>query len=361
MNKFLITVISCLLLFVCCLVGGYFFIEKKIKEPLDISGRERVFEIKEGQGAKEIGKNLEKQGLIKNDFYFLFYIWKTNRGRNLKAGRYCLSSSQNIVEMVEKMMKGPIREEIKLTFPEGWRISEIEKRLNSVGLINSDEISKLKVKQFKKRYDFLKDAPDKVSLEGYLFPDTYFFRCPAPKVSCKNGKGEIIKCQNGDPKEIAEEFLDNFDKKLTPELREEIRNQGKSIFEIVTMASILEKEVQTVEDKKIVSGIFWKRIKENRPLESCATVAFILGKSNWSFDQMREEIAKAKEIDSPYNTYKYPGLPPGPISNPGIESIKAAIFPKESEYNYFLTDKTGKTHFAKTLEEHNENKLYYLK
>ena len=176
-----------------------------------------------------------------------------------------------------------------------------------------------------------------MELEGYLFPDTYEIR-----------RDEGIE-------EIVTKMLQNFDKKMTKDLKEELKRQNKTIFEIIIMASVLEKEVKILEDKEIVSGIFWKRIEEKMPLQSCATIAFIKGENQWQYSY------EDTRIKSPYNTYLNLGLPLGPISNPGIESIKAAIFPKESEYNYFLTDpETGKTIFSKTYEEHNANKSKYL-
>jgi len=131
------------------------------------------------------------------------------------------------------------------------------------------------------------------------------------------------------------------------------------------MASLLEKEVKTKEEKEIVSGIFWKRIKEGRTLDSCATIAYILRREDWAagawtFEEMRKEIARGKEIDSPYNTYKYLGLPLGPICNPGLESIMAAICPQNSEYWYYLSTPEGETVFSKTLEEHNTAQAKYL-
>ena len=147
---------------------------------------------------------------------------------------------------------------------------------------------------------------------------------------------------------------DNFDKKLTTDLREEIQKQGKTIFEIVTMASLIEKEVREKEDKEIVSGILWKRLKNNIPLQVDATISYITGKQTTKIS--REET----QIDSPYNTYKYLGLPIGPICNPGIDSIKAAIYPKNSQHWYYLSTSEGKTIFSETLEEHNLAKAKYL-
>ena len=148
---------------------------------------------------------------------------------------------------------------------------------------------------------------------------------------------------------------DNFDKKITPELREEIQQQGKTIFEIVTMASLIEKEVREKEEKEIVSGILWKRLENKIPLQVDATITYITGKKTTKIS--KEET----QIDSPYNTYKYLGLPPGPICNPGIDSIEAAIYPKSSEYWYYLSTAEGKVIFSKTLEEHNLAKAKYLK
>jgi UPF0755 protein len=175
-----------------------------------------------------------------------------------------------------------------------------------------------------------------MSLEGFLFPDTY-------QISYSAGEKDIIRM-----------MLANFDKKLTKDLREEIVRQNKTIFEIVTMASLLEKEVRTAEDKKLVAGVLWKRLKNRIPLQVDAAVSYITGKKTVKITK------EDTQIDSPYNTYKYLGLPLGPISNPGLESIKASIYPKESRYWYYLSTPEGQTIFSRTLEEHNIAKAKYL-
>jgi len=147
-------------------------------------------------------------------------------------------------------------------------------------------------------------------------------------------------------------MLSNFEKKLTQELKDEIQKQKKSVFDIITMAAMLEKEVRTLSDKKIVSGILWKRLEAGMPLQIDATINYITGKSDPG------ATIKDTKIDSPYNTYKYKGLPKGPISNPGMSSITAAIEPTDSPYWFYLSD--GATYFSKTLEEHNVNKAKYL-
>ena len=192
-------------------------------------------------------------------------------------------------------------------------------------------------KDFSTDFSFLSDKPKNLSLEGYLFPDTY---------EVKKGAGS---------EDIIKKILNNFDKKLNSDLRTEIKNQGKSIFEIITIASLIEKEVRTFEDKKLVSGVLWKRLESNMPLQVDATIAYITEKKT------TKVLKTDTQIDSLYNAYKYSGLPLGPICNPGIESIKAAIYPENSEYWYYLSTPEGETIFSRTLEEHNIAKAKYLK
>lgn len=295
---------------------GIFFIWQGMCLPKDSAFTEnKLFSIERGRDLFKIAENLEKEGLIKNKFLFNFYVITKGMSRKLQAGDYLFSPSMSIIEIVKKIIYGEVARR-EVTIPEGFTIKQIEERLD------------LKLPE--------------TDLEGFLFPDTYQF--------------SYVVCAE----EVVRKMSDNFDKKLTPALKEEIAAQGKTIFEIVTMASLLEKEVKTKEEKEIVSGIFWKRIKERRTLDSCATIAYILRGGNWTFEEMRKEIAKGKEIYSPYNTYKYLGLPSGPICNPGFESILAAVYPKDSEYWYYFSTPEGETIFSKTLKEHNIAQVEYF-
>ncbi|MDO8261489.1 MAG: endolytic transglycosylase MltG, partial [Candidatus Magasanikbacteria bacterium] len=187
-------------------------------------------------------------------------------------------------------------------------------------------------------YAFLADKPSYRGLEGFLFPDTY-------RIFVDATADEVIR-----------KMLNNFDAKLTPEMRAEIEKQGKTVYEIVTMASIVQKEVRNEKDMKIVSGIFWNRIKNGQALESCATLAYVLGenKKQYTYEDTR--------VESPYNCYINRGLPPGPIANPGIKAIEAAIYPEDTNYNYFLSSfETGETIYSRTFEEHVRNKEKYLR
>jgi UPF0755 protein len=216
-------------------------------------------------------------------------------------------------------------------------LNDIGQYLETKNIIPQKDFSDAAQEDFSLQFDFLQDRPKNASLEGYIFPDTYYFPLGVTA------------------EEIIKQALQNFDAKLTPELRDEISRQNKTIFQIMTMSSIIEKEVQTWEDKKIVSGIFWKRVEISQPLESCATIAYVTGdnKKIYSYTDTR--------VKSPYNTYLNYGLPPGPISNPGMDSILAAIYPEKTDYMYFLSTPEGETIFSKTYDQQLQAQKKYLK
>jgi len=296
-----------------------FYIRYQIITPLNPDGQEQSFNIEKGEGVREIAANLKEAGLIRNGIYFEYYILYKGWAARLQAGQYELSPSFNILQIARKIVKGEaISNEVAVTVPEGFNLKQIDARLTKAGLIGKGELL------------------GRPQLEGYLFPDTYRF-----------GPTETLD-------EIVAKMRANFEQKIGQDLREEIANQGKSIEEIVIMASLLEKEVSTNEDRRLVSGIFWQRLEDNYPLESCATIAYVLGVDKWRYS------AAETRIDSSYNTYQNVGLPSGPICNPGLSAIEAAVFPQTSDYYFFLSKPDGETVFSKTLEEHNQNKAKYL-
>jgi UPF0755 protein len=280
-----------------------------------------IFLVKKGEGAKKISINLKNQSLIKSALLFQGYIFARGESGRLKAGKYELSPAMNIPQIAAKLVSGEAIKQ-KITIIEGWNLKDIGNYLEKKGIAAAS--------------DFIKYGEEK-KLEGYLFPDTY-------EISSEDGV-----------KEIAGKMRANFNKKLTPALRKKIADENKTIFEITTMASLIEKEVRTAEDKKIVSGILWKRLKFGVPLQVDATISYLTGKKNTRIS--KEDL----KINSLYNTYKYAGLPLGPICNPGIESIIAAVYPKNSGYWYYLSSPDGATHFSKTLKEHNIKKAKYLR
>ncbi len=225
-----------------------------------------------------------------------------------------------------------------------WQSEEF---LEAVGFPQVDYSQEKELPQpldFSDDFSFLEDKPKNRGLEGYLYPDTY-----------------RIYATSSTPADLIEKMLLNFDRQLTPQMRADIAKQGKTIYEIVTMASLLEKEAPINyasgdnNDARIISGIFWDRIKVGQALQSCASLAYILGVNKAQYS------TEDTQVESDYNTYKYRGLPPGPISNPGILAIEAAIYPISTNYNYFLTPAGSKEIiYAATYEEHLLNKNKYL-
>lgn len=303
--------------------------------PVKLNSAEKIeFSALKGQGDDEIAKELEKQGIIKSNYFFRLYVVVSGNHSRLQAGKYSLSPAMTIPEIVKKFVLGDVIKQ-KIIILEGWDIKDIEKYFVDEKVSSTQDFEEALKKDYSNEFDFLKEKPKNVSIEGYLFPDTY-------NVSLGEKAEDIVRL-----------MLSNFNKKLNAGLREQIISQNKTVFEVITMASIIEKEVRTMDDKKIVSGIFWKRIDAGMALQSCATVNYITEKNDPGVS------IKDTQIDSPYNTYKYKGLPKGPISNPGLDSILSAIYPTESKYWYYLSASNGKTIFSKTFAEHRAAQAKY--
>ena len=300
-------------------------------------GLEDKFIINQGEGVNRISQNLKDKGVIKNSFVFEIYAFLKGVESNFQAASYDFPEVINIKRLVDILTTGQKGDEWELTVIEGLTVKEIGGLLEKSEKFSVDDFLGAVGADFSSKYDFLEDKPDGVSLEGYLFPDTYRF---FPDASIED---VILK------------MLNNFDKKLTSKMREDVEKQDKTIFDIIIMASIIEREVRTEDDRPIVSGIFWNRFGAGRALQADSTVNYITGKKTPAVS------LKDLEIDSAYNTYKYAGLTPGPISNPGIASIEAAIYPASTDYWYFLTDKEGGVHYAEDFEGHIENKNKYLR
>jgi len=313
-----------------------------VKSPFNTRGESLVFVVKKGDGVRQIAANLQSAKLINSNLFFNIYARNNNLATKFQAGEYELSAKLSMSEIADILANGKaIRKEKEVKFIEGWTTREMDAYLAKTNIIKAGELldySQKEVSNLRTNYDFLNDLPANATLEGFLFPDTY-------KINENAKLDSIIK-----------KMLGNFNGKLTEEMRADIKKQGKSLYEIVTMASLIEKEVKSYDDKRMVSGIFWNRIKNGQALESCATLAFILGvnKKQYTYEDTK--------VDSPYNSYMNRGLPPGPISNPGINAIKAAIYPIENDYVYFLSRfDNGETVFSKTYDEHLRNKAKYLK
>ncbi len=321
------------------IIGGLFFIIFvyicfQVYVPVNpISHESITYVVKKGAGANEISADLKNLGVIRSTYFFEFYSIVSLQHSNLQAGKYIFSPRMSVYQIVKKLATGDISKNL-LVIQEGWDVKDIGKYLESKNICKPGEFSKAVLKDYSSEFAFLSGKPKYVSLEGYLFPDTY-------EVADGDSCDDIVLI-----------MLENFDKKFTPSLRQQIAKQKKSIFDIVTMSSLLEKEVRTLKDKEIVSGILWKRINVGMPLQLDSTVNYITDRSDPSVS------IKATKIDSPYNTYMYKGLPKGPICSPGMDSITAALNPIKTDYWFYLSD--GRTIYAKTGEEQAANKAEYL-
>lgn len=303
-----------------------------------------AFSIVAGQNTATILNNLEEKNIISSVLAAKIYLYR-HKGIKIQAGEYNIEPNTSTRQLFADLGLGKtVSREISLLFREGLSLKEMQAELNKNGYLTNGEFFRLgqtKIKDLPVRLKispFLKEVSATATLEGFLFPDTY----------------RVYKDFSAE--DLAAKMLDNFDHKLTPQIRQDIRSSGHSFEDIVIMASILQKEVRTEKEMKLASGVFWNRLRAGQALQSCATLAYILGENKAQYSYADTQI------DSPYNTYQHPGLPPGPVSNPGLMALNAAIHPENSDYNYFLSrPDTGETIFSRTLEEHNAAKAKYLK
>jgi UPF0755 protein len=317
-------------------------INNSINRPADQSNAKlTAITIEQGESVDAIGSKLEKAGLINGSEYFKIYLWRTGLGSKLKAGNYEFSPNMTIEQIADILINGEAglkSNEVRVSIPEGLSNDQVLEKLKSAGAIQNNDYFTAAGMDLS-GYDFLEGMNEKANLQGFLFPDTYNF------------------FKNSSTQEVMKSMLDNFDKKLTSEMRADIKRKGRNIYDIVILASIIEKEAAGTDEMPYIASVFYNRLRIGKPLQSDATINYITGAGRAM--PTNEDL----EIDSPYNTYKYAGLPPTPICNPGIDAIKAAIYPAETDYFYFLTtqDEKKTTYFSKTYEEHLQNKATYLK
>lgn len=335
------TVVFCLV--VVGILGLCAFAENAVKTPLNSQAEEtQTFTVNAGQGVEEIGANLQRAGLISSSTVFNYFIWKSGQKSQLKAGTYELSPAMSIVEMVGLLSGNKIaglgRDEVKISIPEGFSNAEIIARLRANGLAGEGEsFDELDLSD--ENLVFLPSGSGKDHLQGYLFPDTYRFKRYATLA------------------EISDLMLKNFKTRVYGPLEEEVKNSGRDFREVLILASIVEKEAAHTEEMADIAGVFQNRLQVGQRLQSDATINYVVGEGR------ARATSQDLEIDSPFNTYKYKGLPPTPICNPGLAAIKAALNPTQHNYYYFLTtqDAARKTYFAESYEEHLKNKTKYLK
>ncbi len=324
------------------LLGIYLrFRQEDIDAPASDDSTPVIFTVQPGETAATIATRLERQGLIRDAELFRLLLRYYGVDEELEAGEYQLRPNMTMDEIIARLQHGRFKAAL-VVIPEGWRAEEIAWLLEEKGIVDSDEFMRL-VREGAYDYEFLRDRPYGSSLEGYLFPDTY--RVP--------------------PRFNAADFIDlmlkTFDARFTPQMRQAAAAKGWTIHEVVTLASIVEREAVVASERPIIAGVFINRLEAGMKLDADPTVQYALGYQGegmwWKTPLLLEDL----EIDSPYNTYLNAGLPPGPICNPGLASIQAVLEPAETDYLYFVAVGDGSHVFARTLEEHNRNRAKYQK
>jgi UPF0755 protein len=299
---------------------------------------ERIFEIRPNQSLRTVSRRMVDEGLARSALAIELYGRVQGYAARLQAGRYLVSSRMPPVEILEKIITGDaVFDELTITIPEGWSANDIELYLEGLGLFAKEEFAQAVVMQPAYRdFPLLAPLEQDTILDGYLFPDTY----------------RIF--EDSTPQTIVRRMLDNFHRRMTPSLLAAVEASEMTLHEVLTLASIVQKEANGPAQMPDVAGVFTNRLRDRIPLESDATVNYVLG------TKKRQPTFADTRVEHPYNTYENYGLPPGPIGNPGIDAIQATVDPAEHDFYFFLHPIDGRIVMSRTFAEHLENKARYL-
>ncbi len=293
----------------------------------------RFVDIPQGAGPASIGRRLAEAGVIRDTFSFRFELARTGSGRRLQAGEYRFDRPMTIREVVAKLVKGDVHL-LPITFREGLTIRQMSELFAAKGFGTAQEfVAAAANGELVAGFD-----PAARDLEGYLFPDTY---------STPRGASAT---------QLVARMVAGVERVLTPELRARASARGLNVRQLVTLASIIEKETGKPEERRLVAAVYANRLRIGMGLQCDPTVIYALEKAGrYTGNLTRENL----RFDSPYNTYRYAGLPPGPIASPGLASLEAAVDPADAPYLYFVSRNDGSHAFASTLPEHNQNVFEY--
>lgn len=298
---------------------------------------QQLFTITPGETGASIAARLEAQHLITSATLFRLDLQLRNADAHIKAGDFQLSASQTPAQIIEAITHTPTSAMVRVLIPEGWRIGQIADTLAADDLIDQDRFFALTLTGTF-QYDFLPARPAGGGIEGYLFPDTYQFP------------------RHGTDREqrILDMMLANFGTRVPPALRAAATARNYTLYQVLTLASIVEREAQLDTERPVIAGVFYNRLAQGMTLDADPTVQYALGAEGDWWPYLRLD---PHSVDSPYNTYLHAGLPPGPIANPGLASIQAAIHPAEHEYLFFVACGNRAHAFAATLDEHERNRV----
>ncbi|MFQ6100520.1 MAG: endolytic transglycosylase MltG [Anaerolineae bacterium] len=311
----------------------------QLEQPAGDDDTPVTFVVEVGETAAEIGSRLEQEGLIADAELFRRYVQYHGLDAGIEAGEFTLRQTMTIPEIAQALQKGQRPEQV-ITIQEGLRLEQVAAAVAEQTNISPDDFLALVTTGWRDSnlaFDFLSDLSPGATLEGFLFPATY--RLP----------------EEGTAVDLVGRMLGTFGTRVSPEMRAAAASHGLSVYELVTLASIVEREAVLDEERPLIAGVYHNRLESGWFLSACPTVQYALGTPDEWWPQFTLE---ATDVDSPYNTYRHLGLPPGPICNPGLASIQAAAHPADTDYFFFLADCTkndGSHLFAVTQEEHNHN------
>lgn len=303
--------------------------------------------------ARASAEFLEQEGIVRSSYLILFFLFVSGDIRNIQAGTYFFDKPRWVFSIAKSITDPLTRKIVTVRIPEGVSLRGIGLEYENRDLFTSDELWAFTgipahdyrvgelalpdLSKLKSQFPFLQELPSYATLEGFLLPDTY----------------ELF--EDVEPAEVVYKMLQNFETRMQEEgLFEEIKKQELSLYEVVTLASLLEREAIHYDDKRIIAGIIENRLKRDMPLQLDASLMYVTGRGSSLLT--KEDL----DSDSPYNTYEHKGLPLGPIANPGIDSIKAVINPEKTSYLYYLSDRHYTIYYSKTFEEHKQKKRIYL-
>lgn len=323
------------LLLLCVLIAlilgaGGWWIYSQVVEPYRGYSEPEVFvEIPPGSSTASIGNRLVDAGVVRDARTFQVGLWISGRSRSLRAGEYRFDAPLHALDVIDKIARGDVYRR-RLTFREGLTISEMARVFEERGFGNAADFRKAAGNA-----SLILDLdPGATDLEGYLFPDTYALP-----------RGTTAAA-------VVTQMVDAFKNALTPEIRSHATTAGLSVRQLVTLASLVEKETGTASERPLVAAVYANRLKIGMGMQADPTVIYALQKAGTYTGNLRRDDL---QFDSPYNTYRYPGLPPGPIAAPGKASLEAAAKPADVDYLYFVSKNDGSHVFASSLEEHNRN------
>lgn len=331
-----------IVLVICVVVGALSFtfmnhLMNPPAEEVELSGTTISVTIPEGAGTEDIAKILKENDLISSVFGFKLTSKLEGFDGTYKQGTYNIDTGMTKRQIMELLQSGKIAADLKLTVPEGYTVKQIAEKAAETGICTAEEFIH-EANNGKFDYDFLKDLPEReYRLEGYLFPDTYFL-------------SESMTAHD-----VINAMLARFDQMYTKEYQNAVASSGYTLDEIITLASMVEKEIKLPEERAKAAGVMYNRLRDGIRLGIDATVLYAVGKT-------AGELTQADlDTDSPYNTRKIDGLPLGPISNPGEASIKAAIYPEDHNYLYYVVEAVGKDNhvYCETYDEFLNAKAAY--